>query len=187
MSKKRRREPASAQSQSVEIYEDLAHEHAEIRLKAAKKLLNSINDDQNPSHSEVETVVKRLIRGLCSARKSARFGYAVALTELLMQLWGPDATQGEKLQLSVSDILTLVEEQTETASNFTTAVRDRENEIYRWYTNLVHRRSKTTTLVESSPRKRSSSPKSCFKVGEVTSNGSVCWTLCCLWQRRNLG
>ena len=122
MSKKRRREPTTAQAQNVEVFEDLAHENAEIRLKATKKLLTSISDDKDPSHSEVENVLKRLIRGLCSARKAARFGYAVALTELLVQLWGPDATQGEKLQLSVSDVLTFVEEQTETAGNATSGV-----------------------------------------------------------------
>ena len=123
MSKKRRRETGNAHSQNAEIFEDLAHEHEEVRLQATKRLLLSISDDKNSSRSDVETIVKRLIRGLCSARKAARIGFAIALTELLVRLWGPDATQGEKLQLSVSDILTIVEEQTEIAGNATTAVR----------------------------------------------------------------
>ena len=123
MSKKRRREPVNAQSRKVEIFEDLAHEDVEIRLKAAKSLLSSVSDDKNPARSDVETIVKRLIKGLCSSRKAARFGYAIALTELLLQLWGPDATQGEQLKLSISDILTLVENQTEIGGNVPSEVR----------------------------------------------------------------
>lgn len=85
MSRKRRREPVNVNIEHVAIYEDLAHENEEIRLKAAQALLSSVAPEQNPTKEELEKIFKRLFRGLCSGRKAARLGFSVALTELLVQ------------------------------------------------------------------------------------------------------
>ncbi|KAL8956896.1 MAG: hypothetical protein Q9193_005697 [Seirophora villosa] len=88
MSKKRRREPSSSVSQLVEIYDDLANEKENIRIKAAHALLTQLSSDNHASPEQLVEALQRLIRGLCSNRKAARIGFSVALTELLSQRWG---------------------------------------------------------------------------------------------------
>ena len=86
MSKKRKRDRTAIDGQLVEIYEDLAHENDDIRLKAAQTLLSRIASEQEPSRTQLVThVLIRLIRGLCSGRRTARLGFSVALTEFLVQ------------------------------------------------------------------------------------------------------
>ena len=190
MSKKRRREQVTAQSQNVEIFEDLAHDDAEIRLKAAEKLLSSISEDKSPSRSDVETILNRLIRGLCSSRKAARFGYAIALTELLVQLWGPDATQGTQLELSIPDILTLIEKQTEISANAPSAVREWNERLLLFMHDvlmMLYRKSKTIALVAFLPKKQSSNQPSCSRVKRMTRNGNECWMSSFPWRRGSLG
>ena len=96
MSKKRRRELLTVDSQLVEIYEDLTNESEEVRLKAAKKLLLA-----SPTAERRTEVLRRLIRGLCSDRKVARIGFSVALTELLSQLSiSPESVSSDSLPVS---------------------------------------------------------------------------------------
>ena len=107
MSKKRRRETVSVNIGRVAIYEDLAHENEEIRLKAAQALLASVAPERDPSKEELDKVFRRLFRGLCSGRKAARLGFSVALTELLAQCLGQDSAS-----TSVADVLKTFEDQT---------------------------------------------------------------------------
>ncbi|KAL1960089.1 hypothetical protein VTO42DRAFT_261 [Malbranchea cinnamomea] len=81
--RKRRREAPNVDVKLVEIYEDLANENNEIRLKAAGELLSRFAPEQNPSQEDIEKAIYRLFRGLCSSRKAARIGFSIALTELL--------------------------------------------------------------------------------------------------------
>ncbi|KAF7594219.1 DNA-directed DNA polymerase [Aspergillus hancockii] len=84
--KKRRREPVNVDTKLVEIYEDLANEKDEIRLKAAQVLVSQFTPDKNPTDEQVQKVLTRLFRGLCSSRKAARIGFSIALTEVLSQV-----------------------------------------------------------------------------------------------------
>ncbi|ODH48524.1 hypothetical protein GX48_05393 [Paracoccidioides brasiliensis] len=88
-SKKRRREPVNVDVKLVEIYEDLANENDEIRLKAAQDLVSRFTPDQNPMDEQIEKNLQRLFRGLCSGRKAARIGFSIALTETLAQVFSP--------------------------------------------------------------------------------------------------
>ncbi|GMG17335.1 unnamed protein product [Aspergillus oryzae] len=85
-SKKRRREPVNVDTKLVEIYEDLASEKDEIRLKAAQALVSQFTPDKNATDDQIQKTLRRLFRGLCSSRKAARIGFSIALTEILSQI-----------------------------------------------------------------------------------------------------
>ncbi|KAE8135873.1 DNA polymerase phi-domain-containing protein [Aspergillus pseudotamarii] len=85
-SKKRRREPVNVDTKLVEIYEDLASEKDEIRLKAAQALVSQFTPDKNATDEQIQKTLRRLFRGLCSSRKAARIGFSIALTEILSQV-----------------------------------------------------------------------------------------------------
>ena len=89
MSKKRRRDQPAVDTQLVAIYEDLANIDEEIRLKAAHSLLTRFVAGGTPSADQLNEILRRLIRGLCSGRKAARLGFSVALTEFLRIVFGP--------------------------------------------------------------------------------------------------
>ena len=65
------------------VYDRLAHEKEDVRIRAAEKLLSKYSVTNKPSPAELEKVLVRLLRGLCSGRKAARLGYSVTLTEFL--------------------------------------------------------------------------------------------------------
>ncbi|KAJ5949198.1 hypothetical protein N7454_000782 [Penicillium verhagenii] len=102
--KKRRREGYNIDVKLVEIYEDLASEKDEIRLKAAQGLVSQFTPDQNPSDEQIKKVLSRLFRGLCSSRKAARIGFSIALTEILTQVY---TAPRENLEFKLSDALQL--------------------------------------------------------------------------------
>ncbi|KAI9367618.1 DNA polymerase phi-domain-containing protein [Aspergillus egyptiacus] len=105
-SKKRRREPVNVDTKLVEIYEDLASENDEIRLKAAQALVSQFTPDKKPTEEQVRRTLQRLFRGLCSSRKAARIGFSIALTEILSQVFSKEAVVGGDGEgLSVKAIL----------------------------------------------------------------------------------
>lgn len=110
--RKRRREPYNVDVKLVEIYEDLANENDEIRLKAAQELVSRFTPDKNPTDEQIQKALQRLFRGLCSGRKAARVGFSIALTEVLAQVFlsssGRDTTSSE---ISVSKTLEIWEAQ----------------------------------------------------------------------------
>ena len=89
MSKKRAREVKATDTQLIEIYEDLANENEEIRLKAAHTLLTKFSDPAKTTLEQHKVIVGRLFRGLCSGRKAARLGFSIALTEFISQVFQP--------------------------------------------------------------------------------------------------
>ena len=103
MSKKRSREQASVDTELVEIFEDLSSSSEKIRLKAAQSLCAKVTPDNTGK------ILNRLIRGLCSGRKVARPGFAIALTEFLAQ----GAGDGSNEHSDVLAIVRSLEEQTE--------------------------------------------------------------------------
>lgn len=85
MSKKRKREPEPAMLTLAGIYEKLADESEDQRLRAAHSLLKAF-EPRSTSIEQIKIIITRLFRGLCSSRKAARLGYSVALTEYLIEL-----------------------------------------------------------------------------------------------------
>lgn len=96
----------------VEIYEDLANEHENVRLRAARTLLTKLSFEQAPTTQDVEKTLIRLIKGLSSGRKSARIGFSVALTELLTQLFGSKTNFTSEVDLSIQGVLEILQMQT---------------------------------------------------------------------------
>ena len=78
MGQKRRREGTAEVTRRTEVYEDLAHVDQSIRLKAARTLLTEFVPGANSD--QLQEILRRLIRGLCSGRKAARLGFSVVLT-----------------------------------------------------------------------------------------------------------
>lgn len=115
-SKKRRREPYNVDVKLVEIYEDLASEKDEIRLKAAQGLVSQFTPDKNPTDDQIKKTLSRLFRGLCSSRKAARIGFSIALTEVLTQIF---ATSRESSDFGLSDALKIWESQSNASGSET--------------------------------------------------------------------
>lgn len=88
----------------VTIYDHLASEDETIRLDAARRLLT-----KTFAENELNTVLRRLFRGLCSSRKAARLGFAVALTEVLSQLQDSE----HKSAITPTKVIDLLEASTE--------------------------------------------------------------------------
>ena len=116
MTNKRRREPAAVDTQLVEIYEDLANIDDEIRLKAAQALLLRVAPEAKPTVQQVNEVLRRLFRGLCSGRKAARLGFSIVLTEFLTQLFDPTSTSVSGIQ-SIPELIEMLKAQTHTRGN----------------------------------------------------------------------
>lgn len=100
MSKKRSREEPAVDTQLVEIYEDLANDDEEIRLRATYALLIKSSSESGLTAEKLKEVLRRLIRGLCSGRKGARLGFSIALTELQSQLFGDNATRAPPVSIA---------------------------------------------------------------------------------------
>lgn len=107
-SKKRRREPADVDVKLVEIYEDLASENDEIRLKAAQALVSRFTPDKSPTDEQVDKALRRLFRGLCSGRKAARIGFSIALTEILTQVFSP-SRDADASNINVESVFGILE------------------------------------------------------------------------------
>jgi DNA polymerase phi len=82
---KRRRQYSEQDQKLARIYNELADERNDVRIKAAKDFVIEFAADKNPDGESLEKAFTRLIRGLCSGRKAARFGFFIALSELLRQ------------------------------------------------------------------------------------------------------
>jgi DNA polymerase phi len=100
-SKKRRREPVNVNIKLMEIYEDLASENDEVRLKAAQALVSQFTPDKSLNDEDIQKALQRLFRGLCSSRKAARIGFSIALTEMLTQVFAV----GRSSSLDVQGVL----------------------------------------------------------------------------------
>lgn len=109
MAKKRAREVKATDTQLIEIYEDLANENEEFRLKAAHTLLTKFSDPAITTLDQHKVIVGRLFRGLCSGRKAARLGFSIAVTEFLSRVFQPYL---DKKKISALDIIDNLESQT---------------------------------------------------------------------------
>ncbi|KAF1979838.1 hypothetical protein BU23DRAFT_523395 [Bimuria novae-zelandiae CBS 107.79] len=100
----------------VELYSDLAAESEDVRLEAAKQMILKFSPEANPAAADVLQALDRLISGLCTHRKAARFGFCVTLTEIMRLVFAPKASI-EGLDLDVDALLKKVEEQTKMEGN----------------------------------------------------------------------
>jgi DNA polymerase phi len=116
MSKKRKREGTEVDIDLVEVYDQLANETESIRLKAAHKLLTKVYRPDSTTEEQLKLILTRLFRGLCSGRKAARLGFAVALTELLKQV-STSTASASKATLEPAHILDILESQTSSEGN----------------------------------------------------------------------
>jgi DNA polymerase phi len=116
-SKKRRREPVNIDTKLVEIYEDLANEKDEIRLKAAQALVSQFTPDKKPTDEQIKKALQRLFRGLCSSRKAARIGFSIALTEILTQIFA--APREEESEITIPAVLSIWESQSNSSGSET--------------------------------------------------------------------
>ena len=116
MSKKRHRERSTIDTHLVEIYEDLANVDEKIRLKAAHNLLTEFIHQKKALGEQLNEILRRLIRGLCSSRKAARLGFSVALTEFLVDLFGHNHKHVEGFQ-NITELLETLKVQTHVTSN----------------------------------------------------------------------
>jgi DNA polymerase phi len=103
---KRLRDIVTPDTQLIEVYEDLANESEEVRLKAARVLLTRFAPPSCTSHQQIRSITVRLFRGLCSSRKAARIGFSVAVTEFLTQIFQPPI---KETILSLEDVLNVLE------------------------------------------------------------------------------
>jgi DNA polymerase phi len=117
---KRRREHYNVDTKLVEIYEDLASEKDEIRLKAAQGLVSQFTPDKEPTDDQIKKVLVRLFRGLCSPRKAARIGFSIALTEVLTQIF---AVKREDSEITLERVISLWERQTNATAGESGQVR----------------------------------------------------------------
>lgn len=83
-----KRARSSADMHLLRLYADLAAESDSTRLAAAKQLIVHFSPENQPSKEAVGKALDKLIRGLCSSRKAARYGFFVTLTELLGMFFG---------------------------------------------------------------------------------------------------
>lgn len=114
MSNKRQRDVATPNVELIEIYEDLANESEDVRLRAAHKLLSEFSRPNGSSQEKLKVILRRLFRGLCSSRKAARLGFSIALTEFLAQIFQYPV---EETGLSQNSIVEILDKQTASPSN----------------------------------------------------------------------
>ena len=113
MSRKRPREQPTVNVQLVEIYEDLASVDEQVRLKAAHTLLTRFVTDGAATKSQLVEILRRLCRGLCSGRKTARLGFSIALTELLSKIFNSEGKETLDY-ITIPDLIEIWRDQTET-------------------------------------------------------------------------
>ena len=110
---KRQRQYTEEDSKLAELYENLASEIKDVRMKAAKDLIVKFSPENMPSAEAAQKALIRLVRGLCSSRKAARFGFFVALTEIVRQLYNSSGETVSHLKLGIDGVIDLVTERTQ--------------------------------------------------------------------------
>ncbi|GME41256.1 DNA polymerase V [Neofusicoccum parvum] len=107
---KRRKQYTEQDAELARIFDRLADEARDVRLGAAKELVLKLSSD--PAAELANKVIVRLIRGLNSGRKAARFGFFVALSEVLRQLYSPASKEIPGLEPNIHGLVKLVAELT---------------------------------------------------------------------------
>jgi len=101
-SRKRRVEFGVVDAKLATLYNDLSEDVKATRLRAAADLIRTLADADQEA---LDKSLTRLIRGLCSSRKSARSGFSVALIEILKLTSKSPATSVEGVDLTLPAII----------------------------------------------------------------------------------
>lgn len=120
---KRRKQYSEQDAELARAFDRLADEARDVRLGAAKELVLKLSSD--PPAELANKIIVRLIRGLNSSRKAARFGFFVALTETLRLLYGPSSKEIPGLEPNLHGLVKLVAELTTVEGKATGQVRNR--------------------------------------------------------------
>ena len=161
MSKKRHREQPAVNTLLVEIYEDLANVEESIRLRAAEALLTDFVANGKSTGEQLNEIIRRLLRGLCSGRKAARLGFSVVLTELLIQVFGPSRNGATGVQ-SVLELIETLKNESQVSNNVSGQVCNFEMSHYcRIVEYKPRRKSEITNLDDFLARNLLSSPRFC--------------------------
>ncbi|KAI9717938.1 MAG: DNA-directed DNA polymerase [Chrysothrix sp. TS-e1954] len=125
---KRARSYTAEDAEFAKLFDDLASDNRETRGSAIVSIVvlakeNPNSDDASASHdtsafsaTRQSKIVVRLVRGLCSNRKSARLGFSAALTKVLWSISETISSQRGKAQL-VKETGQVIEENTKTPDN----------------------------------------------------------------------
>jgi DNA polymerase phi len=85
-SKEDRQAKKFSKNTTMELYEQLASNEENLRIKAAEELVRKVVNGGKTGHTEKgidsEYALNRLVKGLSSGRESARLGFSIALTEV---------------------------------------------------------------------------------------------------------
>ncbi|KAI9788137.1 MAG: DNA-directed DNA polymerase [Peltula sp. TS41687] len=95
-------------------FEGLTSDDEQTRLEASYAILAGLEDK---SAETCHKVLERLLKGLASGRKSARIGFSVTLTELLIRLFGPDGANGSQNDLGFPRVMELLHTHTQVTGN----------------------------------------------------------------------
>jgi DNA polymerase phi len=90
------------------LYEQLADNSLEVRIRAAKELLEITSPGGVPDEENAKKPLTRLIRGLCSGREAARAGFFMTLTELVRQMYAQ-----EEPFMELKDLVKLIRSSTD--------------------------------------------------------------------------
>lgn len=101
-SRKRRVEFGVVDAKLAALYNDLSEDVKATRLKAAADLIRTLTEADQEA---LDKSLTRLIRGLCSSRKSARSGFSVALIEILKLTSKSPTTDVESVDLTLPAII----------------------------------------------------------------------------------
>jgi len=111
---KKRRTYTEEDAKLAKVYENLASEEDQLRVKAAIDLVHTCvalnGSDEDGNKQSLDKIRVRLIKGLCSSRKGARIGFSLAFTEFLGVTLG--LLSGESFQQGVKDVVVVIEKQT---------------------------------------------------------------------------
>lgn len=152
-SSKRRKQATQQSFELTKLYERLAAEADDERLAAAKELITKLSPDNNPSAEAVENALDRLVKGLCSQRKAARYGFFVTLTEILRQLYTSGDRKIIDLVRNVNGIIELVETRTQPRGNVSGQVRLPSLRLICTPLMYIRRKDETISLGECSDTK----------------------------------
>jgi hypothetical protein len=114
---KRQRQSKSGDSRLAKLYQDLAAESEDVRMGAAKEFLQKFSPKNGENAEVIHKALNRLIKGLCSQRKAARFGFFITLTEFLRQLVGQNDPRFEEINLGMNGLIDLIETTTQHEGN----------------------------------------------------------------------
>jgi hypothetical protein len=93
------------------IYAQLADNSTDLRIEAGKQLLLELGKIKT-NREDILKAFKRLFRGLCSGRDSARSGFFMILTALIR-----DVFEDENPVIQASELVTMAEETTHIGGN----------------------------------------------------------------------